>query len=310
MKFKTRNLKFIKVVAINLILIFIIFAGFDLYVFLKYESKGNIINYIQIYRDKNEKKLIENYVYQQDIRNKKNYKRIENEESTLKPIMLFGDSFVYSNRLDKNGTFAHILAEYTNRPIYNQSTPFVKPQHMLFILEQNEFYKTVKIPEYILYIYVPVHVIEMYTKNANSSHDIFYKLQNGKLIRYNKIPFYKKSYFLGYLTTRLSKSNKNIFKLYFKTGEDLYKAVLIQSKKEMCKRWGDDTKFVIIRFFKTQNQLEDKMFEDLKQEGFVVFEIYNYIDTKLQIYQTDKKVRPNELFWKIAVPILIQKTIR
>ena len=81
----------------------------------------------------------------------------------------------------------------------------------------------------------------------------------------------------------------------------------MNQKKEVEKHWGNDIKFVIIRYFNTSNPLEDELFNELKQKGFVVFNLYDYIDTKQEKYQIKEKVRPNALFWKTAIPIMIKE---
>ena len=144
---------------------------------------------------------------------------------------MFGDSFVYSNRLNKNETFAKILSKNTKRPIYDQSTPYVKPQHILFEFQCDEFYKIIPKPKFIIYLYVPHHIMEVRTKCARSTHDVFYKYNRKRLTRQIRVPFIKKSYFISYINSRLYRANKKFNNLYFNIGKDLYKSIMLESKK-------------------------------------------------------------------------------
>ena len=52
------------------------------------------------------------------------------------------------------------------------------------------------------------------------------------------------------------------------------------------------------------------MFDELKKDGFIVFEIYKYFDTKDPKWLVSEilpKTRPNDIFWKTAIPVMIKE---
>lgn len=301
------KIKIISAIIISILLFVFIFIAFDIYFYLKIENHASFLKYFSVYKNKTTKELINDYVYKNDKRIVKKYPKIENKDSKLSPLLLFGDSFIYSNRLDKDKTLAKIIAKHTKRPIYDQSTPYVKPQHILFELKSDELYKTVPKPDFIITLYVSYHNMEVYTKCASSSSDLFYKIKKNKLKRYEKVPFYKKSFLLAHINAQLFKKQK-FNDIYFNLGKELYKRHILESLAEAKKHWGDNVKFIIIRYLDNHNPLEDKMFEELKKEGVIVFEMYKYIDTKQKKYQTKTKPRPNSLLWETIMPVMIEKT--
>ena len=307
------------IVVIAFIVLALCFFFLDLYYHKPYRNTGNILNfskYFQVYKNKPYDILIQNYVYKDDARYENKYQNAYNTDSNLKSIILFGDTYLYGNIvqgkfLKENETFAYVLAQLTKRPVYNQATPDVVPQHILFELSSKELYEIVdKKPEYIINLYVPPNIMEVYTKCSKSAHDIFYKLDKGKLIRYEKIPFYKKSYLIANINAFFFDCKNPISKIYYRLGKDLFRELLLESRRLAQLHWGKDVKFIIIRFFEPQNEIEDEMFDELKKDGFIVFEIYKYFDTKDPKWLVSEilpKTRPNDIFWKTAIPVMIKE---
>ncbi len=307
-----KNAKAIIIAVLLFLLLSIIFFFFcDLYSNTPFRTTKDIKTYFRIYKNKTETQLVQSYIYKNDNKIKIHHKKIENISSDNLPILIFGDTHTYGNHLKEKETFAHNLSKYTNRPVYNQSSPFVKPQQIYFQLTNKKFYKIFnKHPKIILYVYTRHNIIEVYTKCARSSHDLFYKLKNGRLVRYERIPFYKKSFFVARINAYLF-DKKEFQPIYAKIGEKMYKTLVIESKNEAQKHWGKDVRFVIIRLFKPNNDWEDKIFEDLKKEdGIVIFEAYKYIDTSSEKYLVKEilpKMRASGKMWETLVPIMVKE---
>jgi len=299
-------MKIIKLVLISFFIV--IFFLLDFYSYSVFENASSLKKYFLVQKNKTEKELVNNYICKiHDIRYKQKFPSLYDGVKN-NPILLFGDSWIYRITLNKNENLASQIHLKTKRDVYDQSTPYVKPQHIFFQLGRDEFYKLIKKPDYIFYFYIPFHVMETYTKNARSTHDLFYKLQNKKLVKYKFIPFYKKSFLISHINAKLSGKFAVIEKFFFNKGKEIFSAIMIESLDKVRKYWGDDVKFVIVRFCENKRINENELFDKLQKQGFIIFNLYDYVDVSLKTnYISKTKRRPNKAFFEKIADILIKE---
>lgn len=278
----------------------------DYFCYCSYEGTNKkpkpVRDYIYNYKNKTEQENFDKYIYDKIV--KRTYRKIENENSHLKPIVLFGFSNVYGLNLTPQETISFNIGKITKRPVYNRAKAESSLNHMYYQLSNDDFYKIVKKPEIIFYFYSPKQFMLMNHKLDFCQHDIYYKLKRGRLIKYENIPLYKKSYLMSAINRFIFR--KGYFKnIYYTTDAKLFETLLIESKKEAQKHWGDNIKFVIVKCFDSDNILEDKIFINLSKQGFVIFELKKFMKIKDKIYKDGARHSP--LFWKDTAEVLVKE---
>lgn len=303
MKNKHYVISFFLFIMTTIILLFMV--DYFFYYFYKDTSVNykSIKNYFSSYRDEAKQEIDNKYIY--DRLTERTYRKVENVNSKSDSIVLFGFSSVYGLNLKPNETVSYNLAKYTKRPIYNRAKPESSLNHMYYQLSSEDFYKIVKKPDYIIYFYTPKQIMLMNNKMDYCQHDVYYKLKDDKLLKYEKIPLYKKSYLISGINRFVFR--KKYLDAYYKNEAKLFKTILIESKNEARKYWGNDFKFIIVRCANSGSILENKMFDELNKEGFVVLDLHKYIDIKDQKYNSYKSFRLNALFWKDVASILVKE---
>ncbi len=276
-----------------MILDFIAFKSFN------HRNKSYFGEY-KIFKYKTPKTIADKYIY--DINTTKKYRKTENKNSAKKPILLFGHTLLYGYDLEENETLSHNLAILTKRPIYNRVKPETNHNHMYYQLSNEDFYKIIPKPEYIFYFYDSKHIAQSKNKLEFGSQDIYYKQKKDKLIVYKKLPISKKSFLLAKINIFLFKNKFS--QLYFKANETLFKKILNESHKEAEKHWGKNTRFIIVELHACKSKTEEKIIEDLKKEGFEVFELYKYINLKDKKYKNKNKECYNSLLWEETAKVL------
>lgn len=295
------NIKLIVIISICIILTLASLLSLELISFYSFNcariTKKDIYFFFSRYKDQDQNEA--KYIFDT---NKVKYRKVQNENSKLKPILLFGGIYAYGSNLNKNETLSYYLSDITNRPVYNRAKADTNANHMYYQLSNNDFYKIVPKPEYIFYLYVPYQIVTAKYKFIFCQQDIFHKINQGKLYIYNHIPLYKKSYFLTKINQCIFEKNylNNIFYLL---NEKLFLKLLTESKKEAQNHWGD-VKFVIIRYYRTTNRIEDRIFKTLEKEGFIIFDLYKYVNTANARYSIKPRYYPDNQFWQNASCII------
>ncbi len=293
----------------NIVFIIIIFFIADFFVFYNaiplVLKKAGIISILKDYKDFYSKIPDKNVIYNDYILGKDNfYRRVVNENSKKKPILLFGCSFVYGHEISEDKIFSEVLGKYTGRPIYNRARQGFGVSEMLFQLQNEDFYKIIPQPEYIIYTYIWDHIRRMYLPSVISCreyYDIRYENKDGvavfkKMPRFHPAIFYKiGNYFYFNNIIFNKKSNLNFYKLQ-----------LLTSKKLVEKNWKG-TKFVIFLYQDTK-QIEE-IIPELEQAGFIIIkrkDIAPFEDFDPEFSISDGQ-HPNEKAWDYIVPRLIKR---
>ena len=254
-----------------------------------------------------------------------------------KPIVIFGCSFAYGYLLNNEDTFSYKLSHLTKRPVYNRAYTGWGIQHMLYQVRDDDFFKTVPEPEYVIYVYFSDHIRRLFLNHFNFwevSGERFYLRytdKNGELVErtfpenpvlfqlnriyiYNKIcdmffahyyyPFFDFIFPL-YKKSDIVKHFINPYKIYDGYLDFAYKH-FDSAKKEMQKHWKN-TKYVI--FIYNNCPLHDDFAKRLSDDGFIVIRIEDITDKKIRTseYTMSDGVHPNGKAWDFITPKLIEK---
>ena len=240
------------------------------------------------------------------------FRRPFNTNSGKKPIVIFGCSFAYGHKLERNETFSSELARLTDRPIYNRGFNSTGPQFMLYQLKNNTFYKEVPKPEHIIYVYIEDQLPRLYFGlTPYRSRYIFYKTNKSKtgLTRNYLREILLRSYSLYYI---LQKSKRELI-INNPSSENLQllKLHFIEAKKEAEKNWGKDVKFTILLFEnKRYTDNIKSIIPELKSYGIDFIDINELSDknfTSKEYWLTKNDSHPNAKTWKELTPLIVKK---
>ena len=300
------------IVFFNIVFILLIFmlANFAVFYFeiKKINTNSNIKDIILEYknflsRDISYKDSFETLIYSKNIR------KVENENSKEKPILIFGCSFTEGSGLKDNETISYKLGKTITRPIYNRGLSGTGVQHMLFQLKTEEFYKIVPKPEYIIYIFMDGHTQRIFTPvtlSFNNCYTAFYKKEKNELKLKKRNFLSDKIIIQHYISNQLAWYFLNRFKIYKDFSENLLIDYIQESRKEAEKHWGKDLKFVVMFY---RDPIRQETIKELDDLGYIIitkedFKI-NVWDKKFQISETDD--HPNGLAWDYIVPEIVKK---
>ena len=114
------------------------------------------------------------------------------------PIILAGCSYAYGQGLREEQTFGYKLSHYSQRPVFNIAMQGKGLQHNLFFIQNNMFDKTIKNPEYFVYVIMVDQIRRLYTTVCFHDYTGYpeYKLnkRNKLILKNNKYPFFKQFY--------------------------------------------------------------------------------------------------------------------
>ena len=293
------------------ILIIFMFANFAIFylVITKNYTNPNIKDIILEYknflsRDISYKDSFENLILSKNIR------KVENKYSKEKPVLIFGCSFAEGLGLKDNETISYKLGEMTSRPIYNRGISGTGVQHMLFQLKNEEFYKIVPKPEYIIYVFMDGHTQRIFTPvslSYNNCYTAFYKKRGGNEFKLKKRNFFSDKIIIKhYISNQLTWNFLNRINNYNDFTERLLIDYIQESRKEAEKHWGKDLKFVVMFY---RDPIRQETIKELDDLGYIIitkedFKI-NVWDKKFQISETDD--HPNGLAWDYIVPVIVKK---
>ena len=292
------------------ILLIFMLANFAVFYFeiKKINTNSNIKDIMLEYknflsRDISYKDSFETLIYSKNIR------KVENENSKEKPILIFGCSFTEGSGLKDNETISYKLGKTITRPIYNRGLSGTGVQHMLFQLKTEEFYKIVPKPEYIIYIFMDGHTQRIFTPVAlsfNNCYTAFYKKEKNEFKLKKRNFLSDKIIIQHYISNQLAWYFLNRFKIYKDFSENLLIDYIQESRKEAEKHWGKDLKFVVMFY---RDPIRQETIKELDDLGYIIitkedFKI-NVWDKKFQISETDD--HPNGLAWDYIVPEIVKK---
>lgn len=230
------------------------------------------------------------------------------------PIVLFGCSYTYGDGLKETNTFSYKLSRYTNRPVYNRSFVGWGPQHILYQLRRDDFYKEVKSPEYVIYTVMSDHLNRLFRYQYPSPFSyapLRYKLVKGKFEEIHPL-FTQISgmYTISYLQQFIE---KNITMSYFNKDKNLdYFCQLMKESKRLLNKKYPNTKFVIFIYREYNDMFIDNesLQRRLKNNGFILIdsdELTPHLLLAQPGYKTIDVAHPSDKAWDLIVPKLAKK---
>ena len=312
--------KALYIVLTNIFLVCLIFIGFDAYTFYNCSKreihytdfKSFYKRYVNFYKVQFSSKD-KTYFYNQYILGKfpngdAFYKSVVNSDSPLEPILLFGCSYTEGYKIPERSAAHEVFGRYTQRPVYSRAKGGFGTDLMLYQLQNEDFYKIIPKPKYVIYTFICDHYRRMKMPCMPYLHclyDIFYKIKNDKLElmkNQNKICFFS-------LTKEL------IFYLFFQEKNNSYKnsvknlmlSELLECNRLIKAHWRD-SEFIIFVYTQKYNPLEE-LTDKLKENGIKVIHRRNVApfddsDERYTLSKTDE--HPNEKAWEYIVPLLMK----
>ncbi len=224
-----------------------------------------------------------------------------------KPILLYGCSFAYGEKLKQKDTFSAQLSKYIKRPVYNFAIKGHCIQHSLFLVRSEEHYKGFSEPEYVIYTYIPAHINRiMHTNYFGNTAYLQYRVKNNHLVQINSPFKYWHPTVLHNIWTEIKydkyfdkdkKKRHMLLKLYF------------QELRTAFHKKYPKSKFVILLYDYEPIDM-NLMWNELVKEGFIVYKISELagIDPCDDKYKNPPEVdmwrHPNRQAWEKIVPAL------
>ena len=308
---------FLKIL-VNLLLFIVLFTVLDFYILTKWDKEAfnikhlpeYIESYVSSYKELHHYSFFVRKDILDQIINGPNgpddfYRPIENENS--KPeIVLFGCSFTYGDLLNDNETFSYQLAKETGYKVINRAKSGWSVQHMLFQLENDDFYKIVPKSDYVIYLHIPQHIRRVYLPGDWDKNIYYKKTKDGKLVL--------KQHSFNYFHTNLI---GQIISWYScKLGEfsekelDFYFQHFTQSVENIRKHWGNDTKIIFFNYYDnyTHDDITEKYYNQMKEQGVIIVKLKDlsktdYTDSK---YKIENDGHPNAKAWREITPLFIE----
>lgn len=322
-----------KIILVNILIVLIVITVADFYAYstnMCYEgmrkNESNMFkSYIRWFRSSHKykiffnKKVIDdiflsnNYAKENDASKWNLFRPIENKEQN-QSILLFGCSFAYGFRLENNQTFSYKLAKFVpNYAIFNRALTGSTTSQMLYQLQNYDF-KEAKNVKAVVYVFIPDHIM----RNANSHIIMFFPYYR---IKGNGVELEKFSY--KYVSTPLLTLTKQWYVNYLYSKEFnrcietnnlthkrvlLLKNMLEQSRIEITKKFGSETKFIVFCYDHGKYAPYYWVFDGMKEKNIDIVSLKDLSDEEFlqEKYQTFDKCHPNEEAWDVITPLFYQ----
>jgi len=260
-------------------------------------------NYISKFQNLSEKEIYQKHILDSTTNR---YVPLENKNSKLKPVLLFGFSDVRSAYLSLDENISKYLAKNTNRPIYNRVGPESTVNHMYYQLSNDNFYNLIPKPQYVLYFYRKRQMLVVTDKMDFCQHDFYYSFQNDKLnlIRGNLV---QKSYLMSWINRKAFR-NSFLRSLYINKNKKLFTELMKNSFDCVQKKWGKDVEFVIVQTQKIE-PCEKEMFNELQKYGFKLFDLNERLASNEERFHVLITYCMNSLYWEKAARIISEELI-
>lgn len=239
-------------------------------------------------------------------------------------IWLFGCSFAYGTSMvngkhKEEDTFGYILSEYTKRPVYNKSYPSWGVQHMLYMLENDDIYKELPSPEYVIFTFISDHARRsqklVYDAWSDGAY-LRYKLNNNNELQQVKgflVPLWKLHFVKLWLT--FLEYNIRLNHKFRDKNFDLIEKMFVRSKEIIDNKYPD-AKFIILKY--NGNDGFDDWFiktdrwNELDKYGFIVLDADKLIGKNLKEkeYTDADNYHPNKRAWIEISRQLSKKVIK
>lgn len=312
--------KFFKILFVNLLLLVAVFmlCEFTLFNLAKHKYSKEI----KFKHEVNEhgKTPRNEYIEYKPFPNNFNYVDSKNTmrdivglEYNKNPILIFGCSFAFGDGLQENETFSYLLSKYSKRPVYNKAYLGWGPQHILYQLRRDDFYKEVKKPEYIIYVLIDDHYERMFRYQyppPYASILLRYKLtKNG----FEEIhPFLEPLWGLYTVNKVQSLIENNILKMpiFYKKYQN-YFYLMMKESNNLVKKHYPNAKFVILLYRKEARMFIDEpsLRKKLENEGIKIVdsdELTPRLELDKPLYRLQDN-HPSKYAWALIVPKLVKR---
>lgn len=235
---------------------------------------------------------------------------VQNKDSKEKAILLFGGSFTFGHEIPVEKTLHKVLARHSSRPIYDRSLSGYGVNQMLYQLQDEDFYKIVPEPEYIIFTYIPDHIRRLYQPCLFSipqyygAHYSMKKDKNGNYyLEHRKYPlFYDRFNFVARLIDFKPFDIANDYSRAF------LKQHFIETKKAIDKHWKN-TKFIIFVYYDDDTFYFEQIQKDLEKIGYTVInrnDVFPFEPKDVRYCLSKDDGHPNDKAWDAIVPKLIE----
>lgn len=228
--------------------------------------------------------------------------------SKKRPILILGCSIAYGYNLEKEQTLQYKLGKLTHRSVYNRAIPSYGIQNAIYMLDNFNFEKEIKDPEYIIFIFINDHYKRLYREVYDVTEPILYlnySVINGNLVEKKRFKFPYRFAF----GRRIS----NIFteKKYDISSKELFKdsKIYFTKLKEVANKKFPNSKLVILDYEENDACLNSEI-KELSKDNFIVLNCHDL--TNEYLYEPKYRFsfdiyHPNELTWDIVAPKLAKK---
>lgn len=234
------------------------------------------------------------------------YRRVENENSKNRPILILGCSYAAGESmqsLDDDETFSFLLSKSLkkNRPIYNRAMGSQSLQAMIWQFESGEIYKIIeKEPELIIYVLINDAKRRLYMSCCPWNKSAFYSEQKDGSLKLIKNPLYYS--WLATLYREFFCRNLFIDKMSEKTKFVFLRKHFLYLKNEVNKKWKN-VNWLILYY---NDDYTDDNIKLLEKDGFDVVLLSDIVPTSFsenKIYRiSDTDRHPTKEAWAVITP--------
>lgn len=234
-------------------------------------------------------------------------------------LLLMGCSFIYGEDIEANENLAYYLQKYTKRKTYNFGYFAKGIQHVLYILQSDNF-KNLNYapapPKYMINVFISDHMRRMYCNyydlNWGTKYLRYKKVNDNLELDNSTVEITPMSYFKAFYTAK--RFNNLMYRLKSDNEKfNMYKMYVLAIKEELNKMYPD-TKLAIIIYnpnadlhnfppFKTDR------WKELEDEGIKIIRFdtpeFNYLTE--DEYLASDKVHPSGKAWETLAPIIIEQ---
>lgn len=306
-----KPLKFIKILGFNLLFIAFILLFAEICC-LVYEC-NIILGYCK--DESADKKILalENFIkasYKKDLINIYNFRNpsyaAPNQKTSKSSIIIAGGSYTYGWLLDNKDAFHSVLAENSNRTVYNLGIGSGSPREMLYTLRNNELFDELTNNddnvEYYIYTFINNHIRRLYYDlDINAP---YYKPDK----TYSRLIFKKTNFFQHFF---IYKDIYCLLKFRFSSQESkskLFMLYLKEIQKEINTKFGKNGKTpeFIILIYPQDESINWKEIENLNIK-VISAEQLTSVDLDTEEYKASDNAHPGAKAWQVIVPALVKE---
>lgn len=304
-------MKFLRIIIINIILIFsIIFITDDIVA----------RHYLKNFKTEDGKIPPKTYLIKNIRANETSLEaigrempKIEDVDYTKQPIVLFGCSFAYGQSIDVKDTFSYKLSQLLKIPVINRALIAGGLQQMYYQTTQDDFYNLIPNCNNVIYILIDDHFRRALIDFFYIEHDRFllhYSLKNNNFVMNNYNNCFLNLIRSLYITRKINHKWAQIIcknEKYKQYRINLIVKYFIESRKNLEKNWGNKVKFTVIIYQNIKYQEEIK--NELEKNGFNVIQTEELTDADLEkpIYKIPKDGHPTGEAWTLLTPLIIDR---